>query len=128
MYSLESIEKKQNVKFPEEYKTLYQSNFKEIDSRIEICVGEDRFCINKFLNAIEINEVLEEFYDFFGYDIIPIAETDYDDYICLYYKKNKDIPSIVHWNYELALENAEEGILLLYDNMHDFKNVLNLSE
>lgn len=125
MYSLESIERKQNIKFPKEYKTLYQSNFKEINSRIEICVGEDRFYINKFLNSIEINEVLEEFYDFFGYDIIPIAETDYDDYICLCYKKSKEIPSIVYWNYELALENAEEGILLLYDSMHEFKKVLN---
>lgn len=33
MYSLESIEKKQNIKFPEEYKRLYQSNFKQIDNR-----------------------------------------------------------------------------------------------
>lgn len=48
MYNLESIEKKQNIKFPEEYKRLYQSKFKELDNRIEIHIGDDVFCITKF--------------------------------------------------------------------------------
>lgn len=82
------------------------------------------FCINKFLNSVEINDVLEEFYDFFGYDIVPIAKTDYDDYICLDYRRNVEKPSIIYWNYELALENSEEGILFLYDNIHEFANKL----
>lgn len=120
MYSLESIEKKQNITFPEEYKRLYQFNFKEIDNRIEIHAGDDVFCIGKFLTAAEINDVLKEFYDFFGYDIVPIAETDGNDYICLYYRENMKKPSIVYWNYELALENPEEGILFLYDSMNEF--------
>ena len=124
MYSLESIEKKQNIKFPEEYKRLYKSNLKEIDNGIEIYVGDDVFCISKFLTSTEINDILEEFYDFFGYDIIPIAEADYDDYICLHYRENMKKPSIVYWNYELALENPEEGILFLFDSMHEFENKL----
>ena len=72
------------------------------------------------MNATEIYDILEEFYDYFGYEIIPIAEVDYDDYICLYYK-NKKNPSIIYWNYELALENPEEGIIVLYDCMHEFE-------
>lgn len=124
MYSLESIEKKQNIKFPEEYKRLYQSNFKEIDNRIEIHVGDDVFCISKFLTTTEISDILKEYYDFFGYDIVPIAETDEDDYICLYYRENMKKPLIVYWNYELALENPEEGILFLYDSMYEFETKL----
>lgn len=88
MYSLESIEKKRNIKFPEKYKQLYQSNFKEIDNRIEIHAGNDVFCISKFLTIIEINDILEKFYDFFGYGIVPVAETDDYNYICLYYREN----------------------------------------
>lgn len=124
MYSLESIEKKQNIKFPEEYKRLYQSNFKGIENSIEIHVGDDVFCISKFLTATEIHDILKEFYNFFGYDIVPIAETAEDDYICLYYRENMKKPSIVYWNYELALENPEEGILFLYDSMYEFETKL----
>jgi len=121
MYSLESIEKKQSIKFPEEYKRLYQSDFKNINNRIEIQIEDDVFCINKFLSANEINDVLQEFFDFFGYDIVPVAVTDCDNYICLYYRENMRNPSVVYWNYELALENPQEGILFLYDSMREFE-------
>lgn len=124
MYSLENIEKKQNIKFPEEYKWLYQSNFKDIDNKIEIHTRDVIFCIKKFLTATEINDILEEFYNFLGYDIIPIAETDYDDYICLYYRQNILKPSIIYWDYELALENPKEGILFLYNSIYEFKTKL----
>lgn len=124
MNGLEEIEKKQNIKFPEEYKRLYQSEFNNIDSSVEIHAGDDVFCIRKFLTAIEIHEVLEEFYDLFGYDIVPIAETDDDNYICLYYRENTKSPSIIYWNYELALENPEECILFLYDSIYGFETKL----
>ena len=124
MYSLESIEKKQNIKLPEEYKQLYQSNFNGIGNRIKIYAGEDLFYISKFLTVTEINDLLEEFYDFFGYDVVPIAETDFDDYICLRYRENRENPSIVYWNYELALENPEEGIYFLYNSMYEFESTI----
>lgn len=124
MYSLESIEKKQNIKLPEEYKRLYQSGFKKIDGKNKIYFEDDVFCISKFLTVSEISHILEEFYDFWGYDIIPIAEVDYGDYICLYYKENRQIPLIIYWNYELALENLKEGIIVLYDCMYEFETAL----
>lgn len=124
MHSLESIEKKQNIKFTEEYKRLYQSNFKQIDNRKKFHVGDDVFCISKFLTATEINDILDEFYNILGYDLIPIAQTDDDDYICLNYIENMKKPSIVLWNYELALENAEEGILFLYNSFYEFEALL----
>ncbi len=117
---LEHIEKKQNIKFPEEYKRIYQFNFKEFNNSMEIHVKDEVFCIRRFLSADEMNDILAEFYDFWGYDIVPIAETDYEDYICLYYIDNRDHPSIVYWNYELALENSSEGITLLFDSIHEF--------
>lgn len=54
MYSLERIEQEHKIKFPKEYKQLYQCNFKEIDSRIEIYEKNDVFLIEKFLNATQI--------------------------------------------------------------------------
>ena len=102
MVSLVCIEKKQNIKFPEVYTKLYQSNFKGI-SKMKIQIDEDSINIRKFLNANEINDVLDEFYDF----------------ICLDFRVNKQNPEIVYWNYELALENPIEGITLLYSSMDE---------
>lgn len=103
-----------------------QIDFKEIYAGIEIRAGDDVFCINKFLTDAEIEDALKVYYDFWGYDIIPIAVTDYDDYICLYYKDDSDNPSIICWNYELALENEKEGIVFLYTegNMSQFEIAL----
>ena len=118
MISLECIEKKQNIKFPEAYVELCQSNFYGI-SKMNIQVDEDSININKFLDANEINDVLDEFYDYFGYDIVPIAEVEYEDFICLDFRVNKQNPEIVYWNYELALENPIEGTTLLYSSMNE---------
>ncbi len=46
---------------------------------MELHVNDDVFRIYKFLSAVEINSLLDAFYDFWGYDIVPIAETDYED-------------------------------------------------
>lgn len=62
---------------------------------------------------------MDEFFDYWGYDIIPVVEAEYEDYICLWYKDNRNEPSNIYWNYELALENLVEGILFLYDSMHE---------
>ncbi|MBO4997320.1 MAG: hypothetical protein J6D02_04910 [Lachnospira sp.] len=40
------------------------------------------------------------------------------------YIENMKKPSIVLWNYELALENAEEGILFLYNSFYEFEALL----
>ena len=87
---------------------------------MEIHAGDDRFIISKFLTVTEMIDILDEFYDMLGYDVVPIAETSYDDYICLYFKENMKQPSIVYWNYELALENPDEGILLLFEDLDEF--------
>ena len=96
MVSLECIEKKQNIKFPEVYTKLYQSNFKGI-SKMKIQVDEDSINIRKFLNANEINDVLDEFYDYFGLKgkeelpKIEIPEEIKDEEINLFESKYKEI-------------------------------------
>ena len=50
---------------------------------MKIQIDEDSINIRKFLNANEINDVLDEFYDYFGYDIVPIAEVEYEDFYML---------------------------------------------
>ena len=124
MCSLHDIEQKQNIIFPRKYVELYKSNFKEINNKLHFHTEEENFKIIKFLTAAEINNILEEFCDFFGYDIIPIAEMEYNDYLCLYYVKNRKFPSIIYWNYELALENSEEAILFLYNDITEFESQL----
>ena len=127
MYTLNDIEKKQNIKYQEEYKRLYQSDFKEFNNRLKFHVNDDVFRIYKFLSVTDNNGLLDEFYDFWGYDIVPIVETDYEDYICLYYRENRGNPSIIYWNYELAIENSTEGITFLYSSLHEFiTNIIKL--
>lgn len=120
MANLNNIEKKQNIKLPIEYIKLYESNFSRINSNAKIQLGKNIFSIQRFLYANEIIDALDENYNFWGYDFIPIAETNYTDYICLYYKKSRDKPTIVYWNYELALEDPDDCISFLYNNIHEF--------
>ena len=79
MIDFDNIEKRYNIKLPKEYKQFYQYAIKEINNKIELHIENDTLNIQKFLTVSEINDILEEDYDFFGYDIIPIAETDYGD-------------------------------------------------
>lgn len=119
MCTLESIEKKQNIVFPSEYKTLYNHKFAILKERHPICVNDDVFNISRFLLLSEINLLIDEFYDILGYDIIPIAETDYEDYICLYYKDSREKPSVVYLNYELAMEGDSEAVQVLYGSLSE---------
>ncbi|MDE6567771.1 MAG: SMI1/KNR4 family protein [Lachnospiraceae bacterium] len=119
MFNLKSVEKKQNIILPSRYKNLYQFDFKEIEGRMNICTKEETIRISKFLNAEEMNNIIDEFYDFWSYDIIPIAETEYDNYICLFYRKNSSDPSVIYWDYDLAIECEEDAIFYLYDNIEE---------
>ena len=95
-YSLHDIEKKQNIILPERYKQLYQSDFRDIDGKSIVRINGEEFHIKKFLTVAEIIHALDEFYDLWGYDIVPIAEDKWDDYICLYYKNSRNVPTVVY--------------------------------
>lgn len=119
MWDLEKIEKMQNVKFPINYKKLYESGFKDISNCSKVCLTGEEILIDAFMGVDEIVNIMEEYYDFFGYDIIPVIKTKYDDYICFNYNKDKQKPSVIFWSYELALENPNEAIFHLYDNFDE---------
>ena len=123
-YGLKDIEKKQNIRLPEKYKQLYHLDFAEVNEKIKLQTEEEIFYIKHFLTATEIIHTLDVFYDFWGYDIVPIAELEYGDYICLYYKECRTNPTIVYWNYELALENPGGSMLFLFDDIEGFKIAL----
>ena len=120
-YSLHDIEKKQNIRLPERYKQLYQSNFRDISGRSIVQTNEEEFHIKKFLTVTEIIHALDEFYDLWGYDIVPIAEDKWEDYICLYYKNSRNVPTVVYWDCDLALENPDDAISYLYDSIEKFE-------
>lgn len=122
MYSIEEIEKKQNIRFPDKYKEAYSSNFIELERCSNIYIDNEKIVIKKFMNADEIMSAIDEFYDYFGYDIIPIGITEYDDYICFYYKTQA--PCIIYWNYELTAESPNEGIVYLYKDFDTFVDAI----
>ena len=120
-YSLHDIEKKQNIRLPERYKQLYHSNFRDIDRKSIVRTNEEEFHIKRFLTVTEIIHTLDEFYDLWGYDIVPIAEDNWEDYICLYYKNSRNVPTVVYWDCDLALENPDDAISFLYDSIETFE-------
>lgn len=120
-YSLHDIEKKQNIRLPERYKQLYQSNFRDISGRSIVQTNEEEFHIKKFLTVTEIIHALDEFYVLWGYDIVPIAEDKWEDYICLYYKNSRNVPTVVYWDCDLALENPDDAVSYLYESIEKFE-------
>ena len=124
IFDLNSFEKRHNINLPKVYKELYESDFYKISTTVNIHIQNDIFNIRRFLLPSEIDDIMDEFYDFLGHDIVPFAEIDAEEYICLYYQEIEKNPSIIYWNYELALENAVNGILFLYENIEQFlKNI-----
>lgn len=116
MCTLDSIEKKQHIIFSSDYKSLYKDEFVILEKLHLVLVNNDVFNISRFLLVSEINLLIDEFYDILGYDTIPIAEIDYEDYICLYYKDSREKPSVVYLNYELAMEGDSEAVQVLYSS------------
>lgn len=75
--------------------------------------------IKETANNIAIDDISYyiEQRDLFDYDIIPIS-CIYDDFICLFY--NKDKIQIIYWSSERALISRELGMFIMFDNIGDF--------
>lgn len=122
MDNFNKLEKMQNIILPKEYKFLDLDKYNKIVINIEGL----SIILEKFLDINEIVELINEFYDIMGYDIIPIAKTNFcNDYICLYYKNKFEDPLIIYWDYELAFEFDEDAIIILYKNMKELVSILN---
>ena len=119
MNGLKNFEKMQNVKLPEIYKDMYTSEFRKLSGRDRLCLSNEDIIISSFLDINKISEIIEEYHDLLGYNIIPFAETKYKDYICFYYNELEK-PSIIFWSYELALENPNEAIFYICNDFNEF--------
>lgn len=112
------IEKGYNIKLPLLYKQEYMCNFNNVNKKL-ILSEDEKFCIN-FLGVENILNILNDDFELFGYDIIPFARTEYDDYICFFYEKARYNPKIIFFAYELSILNKEKAIFYLYDNFSEF--------
>ena len=74
----------------------------------------------KFLDVENILDILNDNFDLFGYDIIPFAKTEYDDYICFFYEDTRYNPKIIFFAYDLSIINKEEAIFYLYNSFNEF--------
>lgn len=128
MSEISKFEKTHNISFPSGYKEYYLvSNNHNYEPISIVYKGNDVFNLRRILTIDEISKVIDEFRDLLGYDLIPIAEMDYEDYLCFDFKNNQREPSVVYWNYELALENPDDATTLVFNDFQEFLDLLKSS-
>lgn len=121
-----NIEKRLNIKFPKEY-IYFISNMNAINSKKIILLDEEEnILIKNFLSLNEeiedsINEIYNEYKGIMLEGVIPIATTEDEDYICLYYDADRESsPKVILWSYELALEQFGEGMFYVSNSFGEF--------
>ena len=102
------IEKRLNIKFPKEY-VDFINNIDDINGKKIILLDEEEnIVIKNFLSLDEeiedsIIEIYNEYRSIMLEGVIPIATTEDEDYICLYYETDREnLPEVILWSYELA--------------------------
>ncbi|MBE0336164.1 hypothetical protein E4V51_03800 [Paenibacillus sp. 28ISP30-2] len=131
MRNTEELEKYLNIKIPESYIKWF-SDTKEYRDEHNIILKSDhgKFIIKQWLDmkysgSDSIGEVYMDSREQLLDGVVPIAFTELDDYVCLFYNKGRQHePSIILWDYELALEELEEGLFHLADDFHEFTKML----
>ena len=125
------IEKRLNIKFPKEY-IDFINNIDAINSKKIILLDEEEnILIKNFLSLNEdiedsIIQVYNEYRSIMLEGVIPIAATENEDYICLYYETDREnLPKVILWSYELALDQYGEGMFSVSNSFSEFrKNLL----
>lgn len=118
MSNLYIIEKRYNIKLPLLYKQEYMCNFNNLNKNLVLSKNEKFFL--KFLDVENILDILNDNFDLFGYDIIPFAKTEYDDYICFFYENTRYNPKVIFFAYDLSVINKEDAIFYLYNSFNEF--------
>ena len=120
------IEKRLNIKFPKEY-IDFINNMDAINSKKIILLDEEEnILIKNFLSLNEdiedsIIQVYNEYRSIMLEGVIPIATTEDEDYICLYYEKDREnLPKVILWSYELALDQYGEGMFPVSNSFGEF--------
>ena len=120
------IEKKLNIKFPKEY-IDFISNIDDMNSKKVILLDEEEnIVIKNFLSLDEdiedsIIQIYNEYRSIMLEGVIPIETTEDEDYICLYYETDREnIPKVILWSYELALDQYGEGMFSVSNSFSEF--------
>ena len=124
------VEKILNIKFPKEY-VDFINNMDAINSKKVILLDEEEnILIKNFLSLNEdiedsIIQVYNEYRSIMLEGVIPIATTEDEDYICLYYETDREnLPKIILWSYELALDQYGEGMFPVSNSFSEFEKKL----
>ena len=124
------IEKRLNIKFPKEY-IDFINNIDAINNKKIILLDEEEdILIKNFLGLDErredsIIQIYNEYKNIMLEGVIPIAATEYEDYICLYYDINRENePKVILWSYELALDQFGEGMFSISKSFSEFEKKL----
>ena len=124
------IEKRLNIKFPKEY-IDFINNMDDINSKKIILLDkEENILIKNFLSLNEdiedsIIQIYNEYRSIMLEGVIPIATTEDEDYICLYYETDREnLPKVILWSYELALDQYGEGMFPVSNSFSEFRKKL----
>lgn len=131
MHGTEELEKYLNIKIPKSYIKWF-SETKDYRRHNSIILRSEHgeFIVKQWLDIKyeglnSIGEIYTESRDQLLEGIVPIAFTDIDDYICLFYSNGRhQEPSIILWDYELALEELEEGLFHIANDFLEFTKML----
>lgn len=132
MDDIKKIENQFNIKFPKAYVELINSEYIEYKN-ILVVLENENIKIKKFLSieSCDKENIIDEYSEnknLMLEGIIPIAITEYDDYICLYYIDSRDVePKVIFWSYELAMEDLHEGIFEIANSFAEFTTKLRKS-
>ena len=120
------IEKRLNIKFPKEYVDFINNIDAINDKKIILLDEEENIVIKNFLSLNEeiedsIIQIYNEYRSIMLDGVIPIATTEDEDYICLYYETDREnLPEVILWSYELALDQYGEGIFSVSNSFSEF--------
>lgn len=124
------IEKRLNIKFPKEYIDFINNTDAIMGKKIILLDEEENMLIKNFLCLNEdidesIIQVYNEYRSIMLEGVIPIAITEDEDYICLYYETDREnLPKVILWSYELALDQYGEGMFPISNSFSEFERKL----
>jgi hypothetical protein len=96
MKNIEEVEKSLNIKFPDEYIKFIDNINKEHTIKEIMLLDDDENIIIKDFLYIDTDcensvvQIYNEYRSLMLEGIIPIATTEYEDYICLYYDVDRE--------------------------------------
>ncbi|AQR93148.1 SMI1/KNR4 family protein [Clostridium saccharoperbutylacetonicum] len=127
MKNIEEVEKSLNIKFPDEYIKFIDDINKEHTSKEIMLLDDDENIIIKDFLYIDTDcensvvQIYNEYRSLMLEGIIPIATTEYEDYICLYYDVDRETsPKVILWCYELAVEELGKGMFTIGNTFKEF--------